>query len=339
VRRDHLIEDAVAEFEKADDACLLLPLAVTFRGEEATDFGGVSREFFHLLAARMFSPDYGMFAKVGRDKYWFRAGEAALPEYRLLGTIVAVAVSNHIVLPIRFPILLYTKMLGMAPGRDDLAEIDPLLVESFQRLEGMRERGENIEDSMLTFSATIDNFGAPLEVPFTPNGQETRVTNGNLDTYIFLYVEWRCNDCVVRQFEGFMSGFLKIFGIRDLEMFMPEELDLLVSGVEVIDWEELKRNTKYIDYTEESATIRFFWAVFDELSQDHKRKLLQFTTGTDRAPIEALRIKIRREGRRDALPIAHTCMLTLCLPPYERKEELRDKLLIALTHVEGFGFV
>ena len=37
------------------------------------------------------------------------------------------------------------------------------------------------------------------------------------------------------------------------------------------------------------------------------------------------------------LPIAHTCFNELQLPPYENKEQLSAKLLIAIENSEGFN--
>jgi E3 ubiquitin-protein ligase NEDD4 len=36
-------------------------LYVEFQGETGLDYGGVSREWFHLLSHEMFSPYYGLF--------------------------------------------------------------------------------------------------------------------------------------------------------------------------------------------------------------------------------------------------------------------------------------
>jgi hypothetical protein len=54
------------------------PLRVTFLSEdgrvpeEGVDQGGVSREFFQLLVAQLFNPDYGMFLYVQESRVcWF----------------------------------------------------------------------------------------------------------------------------------------------------------------------------------------------------------------------------------------------------------------------------
>lgn len=46
-------------------------LLVKFRGEEGLDYGGVAREWLHLLGRELFNPHYGLFqyASAGDDRY------------------------------------------------------------------------------------------------------------------------------------------------------------------------------------------------------------------------------------------------------------------------------
>lgn len=46
-------------------------LLVKFRGEEGLDYGGVAREWLHLLGGELFNPHYGLFqyANAGDDRY------------------------------------------------------------------------------------------------------------------------------------------------------------------------------------------------------------------------------------------------------------------------------
>ena len=55
------------------------------------------------------------------------------------------------------------------------------------------------------------------------------------------------------------------------------------------DFDELERSTEYDGgFEKHSQTIRDFWAVVHDLSDVNKRTLLQFTTGSDRAPMGGL---------------------------------------------------
>ena len=62
VRRNHIFEDSYNVIMKVKDVEVLkAQLWVEFQGEKGLDYGGVAREWFHLLSHEMFSPYYGMF--------------------------------------------------------------------------------------------------------------------------------------------------------------------------------------------------------------------------------------------------------------------------------------
>lgn len=67
VRRDFLIDDALAELEMVamtNPKVLKKQLVVEFEGEQGIDEGGVSKEFFQLIVEEIFNPDYGMFVNM-----------------------------------------------------------------------------------------------------------------------------------------------------------------------------------------------------------------------------------------------------------------------------------
>jgi len=93
-------------------------------------------------------------------------------------------------------------------------------------------------------------------------------------------------------------------------LFRPEEVEQLVCGSHVFDFEELQNATEYDGgFTAQTETIVHFWyfinhlsdlkqvliyfyiiyrSVVHELSVEDKRRFLQFTTGSDRAPVGGL---------------------------------------------------
>jgi ubiquitin-protein ligase E3 A len=79
------------------------------------------------------------------------------------------------------------------------------------------------------------------------------------------------------------------------------------------------------------------------MTLEQKKRLLFFSTGSDRAPIGglgSLPFVITRHGEdSDRLPSAHTCFNHLLLPEYKTKEKLQDRLLAAIDNAEGFGML
>lgn len=70
---------------------------------------------------------------------------------------------------------------------------------------------------------------------------------------------------------------------------------------------------------------------------------LVFLTGSDRIPIlgmKSLALVIQPTGGgEDYFPVAHTCFNLLDLPKYTNKETLKEKLLHAIEHIQGFNLV
>ncbi|KAK8888649.1 Ubiquitin-protein ligase E3A [Tritrichomonas musculus] len=348
VHRNNIVNDTVKEVNHMRDDHLNRPLMVSFIGEEALDAGGVSREYFQLLTEQLFSPDYGMFVFVkNKQYYWFSHfydDVGVLPiQYKILGTVVALAVYNGIILPIRFPLLLYKKILGKKITLTDLQEVDPEWAKSMHDMLDMKRKGQDVADLYLNFTITVDKFGAPIEIPLCPNGENIDVTNYNVEEYVNSLVDWKANKSVQVQFDAFAIGFKKLFNGQIFQFFAPDELDTLVSGEEILEWEELQKNAKYKDgYHANSKVVKWFWEIFNSYSSEMKRKFLLFTTGSDRAPIGGLAkviITIQKVNDPNILPVSHTCFNIFSLPNYSKKSDMKKKLEIALTQTEGFGLI
>lgn len=74
----------------------------------------------------------------------------------------------------------------------------------------------------------------------------------------------------------------------------------LVCGSKIFDFAELEAATEYEGgYTVDSEAIRNFWRVAHSLPAESQRRLLQFTTGSDRVPVgglSRLKMVIARHG-------------------------------------------
>jgi ubiquitin-protein ligase E3 A len=132
-------------------------------------------------------------------------------------------------------------------------------------------------------------------------------------------------------------------------------------------------------YEGHEAVIQYLWdGVREDMSDEERRKLLFFTTGSDRVPIKGahallspqqpraracqrplrgarsacaasapwraglanLTFIVQRAGPdADRLPTAQTCFSRLLLPEYGSRERLREKLLIAIENSRGFGLI
>lgn len=72
------------------------------------------------------------------------------------------------------------------------------------------------------------------------------------------------------------------------------------------------------------------------MGDEEKKRLLFFTTGSDRIPVGGLGklqfIIAKNGGDSDRLPTSHTCYNVLLLSAYSSKEKLADRLATALNN-------
>ena len=345
VRRKNLVADAVEQLSHQNSNSFLKKLRVVFQGEKAVDVGGPSREFLYLVSESLFSPEYGMFSIVNNKYNWFSyCSYESERSFFLCGAVLGLAIHNSIVLPIRFPCVLYKRLL--TPDREliinDLSQIDPDASSSLRNLIEMKENGIDVSEAYLTFSYLLPHFDTHKEVALDDKiPPDTEVTNENLEQYISCYLNYLLKKGIQKPFNAFKKGFDTTCKVPAYKLFEPEEMDIIVSGVEILDWGALKRATIYEGYKEDSRQIRWFWEIFDKkFTKEEKLKFLKFSVGTDRAPVGglgSLKLIIQRIKDINKLPTAHTCFNKFCLPAYKKKDILESKVKLAIQYTEGFG--
>ncbi|KAL3150237.1 hypothetical protein ABBQ32_000095 [Trebouxia sp. C0010 RCD-2024] len=327
IRRTHVLQDALNQLMHRPDE-LKKPLRVTFISagveEEGQDEGGVTKEFFQLLVRQIFN-------------------ELSLSlegEYRLVGSVLGLAIYNGVILDLHFPPIVYKKLLGGKPNFQDLKKAMPDLGHGLQQL--LEYPGDVEADLALTFSIEEDHFGELQTHELKPGGSNMPVTNSNRQEYVDLYTHWLLQESVQTQFTAFTEGFLQVCGGLALRLFRYDELELLICGLPHLDFWGLKSAAQYeAGFSAEHPTIVAFWEVVMALSFEQKKSFLRFCTGCDRAPVEglaALKLTIQRGGPdTDRLPTSHTCFNVLLLPEYASKEKLRNRVLTAIENAQGFG--
>ena len=61
--------------------------------------------------------------------FWFNSNSLENDsEFKLVGTIIGLAIYNAIILDVRFPLIAYKKLLGLKPTLDDVKDFDPVSI-------------------------------------------------------------------------------------------------------------------------------------------------------------------------------------------------------------------
>eukprot|EP00057_Strongylocentrotus_purpuratus_P032008 XP_786362.2 PREDICTED: ubiquitin-protein ligase E3A [Strongylocentrotus purpuratus] len=349
VRRDHVVDDSLVRLEMIavdNPMDLKKQLYVEFEGEQGVDEGGVSKEFFQLVIQEIFNPDIGMFThNSDLQTYWFNPTSFETNrQYTLIGILLGLAIYNNVILDVTFPMVVYRKLMGRRGVFADLHDAQPVLYNS---LKALLEHEDTVEETFLMnfMISYIDVFGNTITHDLKENGAQIPVTVENRKEFVDLYADFILNRSIEKQFREFRRGFDMVTDESPLRnWFRPDEVELLVCGSKNFDFNELEKATEYDGgYTSTSPTIRYFWEIVHSMDEDQKRKLLMFTTGSDRVPVGGLaklRLILAKNGPdSDRLPTSHTCFNVLLLPEYSSKAKLEERLLKAITHAKGFGML
>ncbi|KAK8146944.1 NEDD4 E3 ubiquitin-protein ligase [Beauveria asiatica] len=350
VRRSHIFEDSFAEITRQSATDLKKRLMIKFDGEEGLDYGGVSREFFFLLSHEMFNPFYCLFEYSAHDNYTLQINPHSginpehLNYFKFIGRVVGLAIFHRRFLDAFFIGALYKMVLGKAVSLADMEGVDADFHRSLQWMLDNDISGGILEQ---TFSTEDERFGVLTTEDLIPDGRNIDVTNENKKQYVDLMVKWRIEKRIAEQFQAFKEGFHELIPIDLINVFDERELELLIGGIAEIDVDDWKKHTDYRGYTESDEVIQNFWKTVRSWDGEQKSRLLQFTTGTSRIPVNGFkdlqgsdgprRFTIEKAGELVNLPKAHTCFNRIDLPPYKDMDTLTQKLTIAVEETMGFG--
>ena len=289
VRRSSVFEDSFRYFSrKTGPEVKHGKLNVRFNNEEGIDAGGVTREWFQVLARAMFNPDYALFQPCAADRTTYQPNRMSyvnpdhLSFFKFVGRIIGKAIYDGRLLDAYFTRSFYKHILGKPVDYRDLESIDP---EYFKSLEWMLNN--DITDILdLTFSVDDEEFGETKVIELKSNGTNVPVTEANKQEYVRLVTEQRLTKSIKSQIDAFLDGFNEIIPADLIRIFSEQELELLISGLPDIDVDAWKNNTELHGYSSGDAVIQWWWRAVRSFDQTEKAKLLQFITGTSKVPLE-----------------------------------------------------
>ncbi|XP_051186843.1 E3 ubiquitin-protein ligase UPL1 isoform X2 [Lolium perenne] len=358
VRRAYILEDSYNQLRMRSPQDLKGRLTVHFQGEEGIDAGGLTREWYQLLSRVIFDKGALLFTTVGNDLTFQPNPNSVyqtehLSYFKFVGRVVGKALFDAQLLDVHFTRSFYKHILGAKVTYHDIEAIDPAY---YRNLKWMLEN--DISDVLdLTFSMDADEEKLILyekaevtDCELIPGGRTIRVTEENKHEYVDRVAEHRLTTAIRPQINAFMEGFNELIPRELISIFNDKEFELLISGLPDIDLDDLKANTEYSGYSIASPVIQWFWEIVQGFSKEDKARFLQFVTGTSKVPLEGFsalqgisgpqRFQIHKAyGSTNHLPSAHTCFNQLDLPEYTSKDQLQERLLLAIHEAnEGFGF-
>ncbi|CAL1138372.1 unnamed protein product [Cladocopium goreaui] len=230
--------------------------------------------------------------------------------------------------------LSFSDPLGPEESKDADEEVQslPSLLSRHQRLSG---------DSSSTVLMRVENSEVLL-----CDGVAT-VTDENKHRFVEFLERWKLYEGISEQINAMAKGLGKVLP-EDLRQEMhglltPMEIAQLLSGLGTLNVEDWETHTAYTHgLHKESNVVRWFWQVVRDWANSEEvllPQLLQFVTGSARVPVGGFSELVGFNGAKhaftlaganhlskQALPVAHTCICTLDMPPYPDLETCRHKM-------------
>ncbi|CAI5758884.1 unnamed protein product [Candida verbasci] len=350
IRREYIVQDSLSCIKLNSDN-LKKSLKIQFVNEPGVDAGGLRKEWFLLLTREIFNPQTGMFYNVeDSNLLWFHIIPIENSDmYYLFGAILGLAIYNSTILDLQFPLALYKILLGRSLDFENYEQLFPVSFKNLMSLNNLSD--DELRNLDIAFEVTYtDICGKYYTQDLMPNGKNIKVSKDNLHEYLEKYINFFMKDGIKTQIEAFKSGFNAVIGGNALSLFAPNEIELLLCGSSdhKIDVDILKSVTKYAGWNSNEEAINsqliiWFWEFMNEISNDFRKKVLIFITGSDRVPATGIqnlsfRISLLNHGYdSDRLPIAHTCFNELAIYNYSSKLKFQDKMTRAVNESSGFG--
>lgn len=276
--------------------------------------------------------------------------------FSLLGRLIARALLDKRILSIPLSPVLLKMLRGDPCGVHDLADISESLGASVLAIARAARRGDGaVQMPNSTVMCSVEDLGLDFTLPgdefveLTEGGASIPVTKVNAMEYCDAVTEFVLRRGVERFVHALRTGFHDYVPLYALRMLSIGELFEVLNGHPArVTVEELDANCQADHgYTMGCRHVRQLFEIIASLTEKEQSAFFHFLTGSAHLPaggLASLRPKftiVRKASsdpnvrEQDQLPSAMTCQNYLKLPAYDTKQQMEEKLKIAIN--EGCG--
>lgn len=352
VHRENILVESMEQLLGVQMEHIHMPLRIEFIGEVAIDAGGLEREWFALVTERLFDETIGLFQCAHVDSLAYvinpnsvEASADHLLYFRGAGRLLGRALLEGQLMRAHLALPVLKHLLGVPISFSDLEFYDQ---EVYNSLKWIKEN-DGVDALGLDFSVTNRKLSGEIEViDLKENGRNIELTDENKHEYIYLRLRYIMLDSFAEQLQHLMAGVFEVIPQELILVFDYQELELVLCGVPAIDVDDWKAHTQVSDELPEEV-LEWFWEIVEAFSDEERARLLQFTTGSSRVPVQGFKALTSYDGRichftlkavpypENAYPRAHTCFNRIDLPVYKSKKELEDVMSLVINmEVTGF---
>eukprot|EP00002_Diphylleia_rotans_P007559 TRINITY_DN1718_c0_g1_i12.p1 TRINITY_DN1718_c0_g1~~TRINITY_DN1718_c0_g1_i12.p1 ORF type:complete len:2907 (+),score=415.17 TRINITY_DN1718_c0_g1_i12:4370-13090(+) len=287
IKRETIVRDTIKSFKRLSASDWKRTTFVSFGEERGEDYNGLTREWLTELCVKLFDQSNKLFRSCPSLKPKLEPvthpslteGEADM--YRFCGRITGKALYDGLLrreknglipLPIHFTKSIYRRILGLPVILDELFDSDEAMAQSLTWILETPSIDGIIEEFFEDFADASDSES---KVELKPGGSSLIVTNSNRNEYVRLRLEYRVHGRFQKELDSFVSGFHDMIPLQLIQAFDENELDLLVSGMDQIDLDDLQANTVYEGLSDNIQVVKWFWEILRAFGFEQRRAFLK----------------------------------------------------------------
>jgi E3 ubiquitin-protein ligase HUWE1 len=347
------------------DLNLKEPIQIHFIDEIAHDAGGVFREWYSCLYKQIFSEKNKFFIENNNNSYikgtyliYPKYNNMNLDYYDFFGKLSAKALIDHVNISQNLNRTVVKYLLDENVNLFDMQFYDIDIYNSLKEINDNDNINDNeiLRDIKFVWNIKDEN-GNLKEIELVENGRNINLNNENKYLFIEKVIYYETLYNYEEQIERLKKGFFSLIGNKIYKIFQPEEFAYELSGQIEIDLEDWKNNTIYKGhYNKDNKTIKIFWEILSELSQNELFNFFHFCTSSIHVPIDGFNSlkgvnnKIQKFTIEPKLTLildesnnsnfklieAKTCFNRILLPEYSSKEDMKKAIDIILGNDTSF---
>ena len=365
INRNNILEESFNQFMTTKDLNLKEPIQIHFIDEIAHDAGGVFREWYSCLYKQIFSEKNKFFIENNNNSYikgtyliYPKYNNMNLDYYDFFGKLSAKALIDHVNISQNLNRTVVKYLLGENVNLFDMQFYDLDIYNSLKEINDNDNINDNeiLRDIKFVWNIKDEN-GNLKEIELVENGRNINLNNENKHLFIEKVIYYETLYNYEEQIERIKKGFFSLMGNKICKIFQPEEFAYELSGQIEIDLEDWKNNTIYKGhYNKDNKTIKIFWEILSELSQNELFNFFHFCTSSIHVPIDGFNSlkgvnnKIQKFTIEPKLTLildesnnsnfklieAKTCFNRILLPEYSSKEDMKKAIDIILGNDTSF---
>ena len=323
-------------------------LSVNFRGERGAGYG-VLTNYYDEMSLQIFGQDSGLFDFVNQNTY-VRLKKGLLANSRTLGTYDQVVAKlraagrflGHVIcanrrLSVDLSVMFLARLLGKIIGFEALHHYEP-------QIEQFYENAHNYgQDSGVPIPEAIPEAEQPDVWP-----QDQLARDNILDRAVSNFMTYD----VEEEYREFAGGLFEIIPQSVFESgITTSDLNLLIFGNPDVDVDDMVANWRLLDYHPRSPvhrqTLEWLESIVREWDQIHRRKFVQFVTGTPTVPPGGFGTYATIGNRSpftiaffnfrvDHIPNAHNCYNQLDIGGFSTRARMKQLFEVGFAHGGGF---